>query len=377
MNKTDDQAYKFSFTEAEDYEKGFEKIFQSKLIPVLQRMKVKRDWDRIISSISIGLAISLLIILGATSQILGPTNIDEELFMLGVLTVVILFLQSRIGFNVTPRKKPSILDRLLFTLSFGVTAAFAVFHINDDIYILFWVIAFFTFLMRAPKQDYVNKIPPIIGQFLGYTLPERDEVDIEQAADLGLFHCDSILALNNTMTGTHNGLHFEMTEAQLGTTQFVSGGDTMQTKNIFKGLVMQITTEVDAPRIHFVPRSRLKFVLKHFITSEVNMKKIEFEESEFNDLYEVYTDQPEATHAFIDEHLIEGLIWLSQDSVRQSRVIGCAMKGNQLFLSIQRNNDFLSFGAPLKPMRNIERDLHLSFGDLTLPCRVIDSFFCD
>ena len=368
MDKTNDRPNEFSFTEREDYEKGFEKIFHSKLVPILQKLKRNRDLDGIISKISIGLGVALFIVL-------GTANLSDELFMLGILTCVILFLKSRIGFHVSPKKKPSIVDRLLFTLSYGVTAVFILFHINDDIYILFWVIAFFTFLIRQPREDSTSEIPPIIGQFLGYTSSEADKVDIKQAAELGLFHYDAILSLNNAMAGTYKGLSFEITEAQLGTTQFVSGGDTMQTKRNFKGLVIQITTKVDAPRIHFFPKSRLKFILKHFLTSEVNMKKIELEESEFNDLYEVYTDQPEAAHAFIDEHLIEGLIWLSQDSVRQSRVIGCTMSGNQLFLSIQRNNGFVSLGAPLKPRRNIERDLHLSLSDLTLPSRVIDAFF--
>ena len=104
------------------------------------------------------------------------------------------------------------------------------------------------------------------------------------------------------------------------------------------------------------------------------MQQLELAESEFTDLYAIYTDQPDKAHAFIDEHLTEGLIWLSQDSVRQSPIIGCAMTGNQLFLSIQRNNDFLSLGAPFGPMRDRERDLHLALSDLTRPLRVIDSF---
>ena len=368
MDKTNDRPKEFSFTEREDYEKGFEKIFHSKLVPVLQKLNKKRHFDGIISKISIGLGVALFIVL-------ATANLNDELFMLGILTCVVLFLKSRVGFHVSPKKKPSIVDRLLFTLSYGVTAVFILFHINDDIYILFWVIAFFTFLIRQPKEDSTSEIPPIIGQFLGYTSSKIDKIDTKQAAELGLFHYDSVLAQKNTMAGTHKGLSFEIAEIQLGSAQFVSGGDMMQTRAIFKGLVMQITTKVNAPKIHFVPRSRLKFILKHYLSSYVSMKKIEFGESEFNDLYAVYTDQPDAAHEFIDEHLIEGLIWLSQDSVRQSRVIGCAMKGNQLFLSIQRNNDFLSLGAPLKPRRNIERDLHLSLSDLTLPSRVIDTFF--
>ena len=231
--------------------------------------------------------------------------------------------------------------------------------------------------MKLHKQDLdrANKITPIMGRFLGYRSKEGAEVDIEQAANLGLFQYQDILSLSNTMSGTHKELTYEITEARLGEHRLIFGINEL--KVTFNGLLMKVTTHVNAPRLHFIPRSHLKYFNKYYLSSYVNMEQLELADSEFTDLYVVYTDQPDHARFFINQQLIEGLIWLSQDSVFQNRITGCAMAGNQMFLTIQRNKDFLSLGTPFsrKCMPDVESDLHSALSDLTLPLRVIDRFF--
>lgn len=309
----------YSFTETEPFEHGFERIFHEQVVPILERYEATRQGYRKQAVIGMG-----------ASGTAGVGGIGSG-----------VGLESDLGF-----------------IAGGVGALGA-----------FGVKAYFE---HKWKGGLGGEVLPILCDFLGGMTYGRQELGLGEFTRLGVIPNYDTSSLEDPVAGAHDGIDWAMTEAHLKTRSRDSKGRT-RTSTVFRGLLFRIDITGPAPRIFF-GRDRggaLNWLSERFSSSRSGLEKIELPDPEFERIYETYTSDPVAAHAYIDGNLTAGLMELARVEAGKS-YISCAMEGAFLYLALPRSGNFLGLGSLFRPMSTIEADLHEALADLTLPARVID-----
>ena len=309
----------YTFTEAADHEKGFARVFQDRIVPILRRHEETRQEYRKKALTGMGVAGAG----GAGSAGAGITYENEYGFIGTVL--------GGVG-------------------AFGVKAYYE----------------------GKWKSGLGSEVLPILCEFLGEMTYGEQRINLSEHARLGLLPSYNTSHVEDPVHGSHDGLEWAMTEAVLKQKSRDSKGRT-RTSTVFRGLLFKIQIHGPAPRIFFGKDrgGMLNWLSESFSSARKGMEKIEVGDQAFQEIYEVYTTDPMGAQRFIDHRMTEGLLEVAR-SEGGKRYIACAMEGGGLYLALPRSGDFLGLGSLFKPLTTIENDLHEALSDLTLPARVID-----
>ena len=310
----------YSFTETGDHERGFARVFHDRIVPILRRHEETRKDYRKKAMTGMGIAG-----VGGVGAPGGGISADAAEF--GFFGGVV----GGIG-------------------TFGVKAYYE----------------------GKWKSGLGSEILPILCEFLGEMTYGEQRINLSEHVRLGLLPSYNTSHTEDPVTGSHDGLEWAMTEAVLKQKSRDSKGRT-RTSTVFRGLLFKIQIHGPAPKIFFGKDrgGMLNWLSESFSSARQGMEKIDVGDAAFQDVYEVYTTDPQGAQRFIDHRLTEGLMEIAR-AEGTKRYIACGMEGDGLYLALPRSGDFLGLGSLFKPLTTIERDLHEALADLTLPARVID-----
>ncbi|MEM1299183.1 MAG: DUF3137 domain-containing protein [Pseudomonadota bacterium] len=308
----------YAFTETAPYEQGFGKVFQSRIVPILEDHEQRRKEYR--KKAMTWMGSSGVVGVGGIG---GGVNYDS---MLGLIAG-----------------------------GFGATGAFI-------------AKAYFE---KQWQQGLGGEILPILCGFLGGMEYGDRRISLSDFVRVGIVPNHNVSTLEDQVTGEHDGLGWSMIEATLKNRTKTSKGT--RTSTVFRGLLFEIQIHGPAPRIFF-GKDRgglLNWSSELLSGSRRGLEKIDVGDAEFRSIYETYTSDPHAARAYIDDRLTSGLMEVARSEAGKS-FIACAMEGDSLYLALPRRGDFLGLGSLFKPLTSVERDLHEALADLTMPGRVID-----
>ncbi|MEM1163564.1 MAG: DUF3137 domain-containing protein [Pseudomonadota bacterium] len=309
----------YSFTEQAPHEEGFEAVFHEKIVPILERFEASRLSMKQKAQMGMGVAG----VGGAGGGAAGYMAESAFGFVAGGIGAVGIF---------------------------GVRAYF-----NSK-----W------------KAGLGGEVLPVLCDFLGEMEYGRQRINLSKFESLGVVPNFDQSSVEDPVTGSHDGLDWAMTEAHLKTRSRDSKGNT-RTSTVFRGLLFEISINGPAPRIFFGKDrgGALNWLSEKLSGSRRGLEKIDVGSPEFKEVYEVYTSDPAAAEAFIDDNLTAGLMEIARLEGKK-KYIACAMEGATLYLALPRSGDFLGLGSLFKPLTTVENDLHDALRDLILPAGVID-----
>ena len=217
-----------------------------------------------------------------------------------------------------------------------------------------------------------GEVLPILCDFMGEMTYGQQRIDLGAFNRLGVVPDYNEFTLEDPVTGSHDGLDWQMSEASLRKKTRDSKGRT-RTSTVFRGLLFMIAINGPAPRIFFGKDrgGALNWLSETFSSSRRGLEKIEIDNPEFESTYETYASDPAAARSFIDERLTAGLLEVARIEGGK-KYISCAMEGDWLYLALPRSGDFLGLGSLFKPLTTVENDFHEAIADLDMPARVID-----
>ena len=310
----------YNFTESGDHERGFARVFQDQIVPILRRHEETRKEYR--KKAIRGMGISGV---GGVGVLGGGISADAlEVGAFGGIA-------GGIG-------------------TFGVKAYYE----------------------GKWRSGLGSEVLPILCDFLGEMEYGQQKISVGAFERLGVVPNFDNSSVEDPVTGRHSDLDWAMTEATLKTKSRDSKGRT-RTTTVFRGLLFQIEIHGPAPRIFFGKDrgGMMNWFSETFSGSRRGMEKIDVGSPEFQAVYEVYTSNEAAAMAYINDRLTDGLMEVAKIEGGK-KYISCAMEGSHLYLALPRSGDFLGLGSLFSPLTQVDRDLHEALADLDLPRRVID-----
>ncbi len=312
----------FAFTEETPLEHGFAHAFRDRIVPILRRQETQRQVMR--RKALIGIGVSALAGAGAAA---GS-------FMLGFDN----------GIFIAP--------------AFAVAAA----------------IGSYGYFQNKWTTGLSSEVIPVMCDFLGSMRHGGPALSPAEFEELGVVPTHTGVRLDDTVSGSHNGLGFTLTEARL-TTRTSSGKGRTRTTTVFRGLLIRIELAGEAPDIYFArDRGGLANRLSEaFSPVRHGRERIEAGSPDFEALYETYASDPAAARRFITPRLTDGLLEIAQGETGRTRYVAAATRGRGFYLAIPRSDDFLALGSLFRPLNISEDDFHQCLADLALPRRVIEA----
>ena len=312
----------FAFTEETPLEHGFAHVFRDRIVPILRRQETQRQVMR--RKALAGIGVSALAGAGAAAG---------------------SFMQ---GFD----------NGIFIAPVFAVAAA----------------IGSYGYFQNKWTTGLVSEVIPVMCDFLGGMRYGGPALSPAEFADLGVVPTHTGARLDDTVSGSHDGRGFSLTEARL-TTRSSSGKGRTRTTTVFRGLLIRIELAGEAPEIYFARdcgglANRLG---EAFSPVRQGRQRIETGSADFEALYETYTDNPAAARRFITSRLTDGLLEIARAETGAERYIAAATRDRGFYLAIPRSDDFLRLGSLFRPLNISEDDFHQCLADLALPRRVIEA----
>jgi hypothetical protein len=220
----------------------------------------------------------------------------------------------------------------------------------------------------------MSEVIPVMCDFLGGMRYGGETLSPARFEELGVVPHHTGSSLDDTVSGSHNGLGYTLTEARL-TTRVSTGKGRSRTKTVFRGLMIRIELAGEAPEIYFArDRGGLANRLSEaFSPVRQGREKIETQFPDFEEFYEAYANDPSAARRFITRRLTDGLLETAQGETGSARYVAAATRGRGFYLAIPRTDDFLALGSLFRPLNISEDDFHQCLADLALPRRVIEA----
>lgn len=309
----------FRFAEQTPREAGFEQVFNSRIVPILERHERTRKEYRRKALTGMGITGT-----GTVGALSAGMNYDAAYGIIG-----------------------------------GVLGGAGTYGVK----------AYYESQWKAGLGD---EVLPILCDFMGEMEYGQQRIDMGMMLALGVIPNYDSSSLEDPVTGTHDGLDWYMTEAKLQTKTRDSKNRT-KTSTVFRGLLFMISINGPAPRIFFGKDrgGTLNWFSETFSSSRHGLEKLELNDPEFEQIYETYSSDPSAARGYIDPRLRAGLLEVARIEGGK-KYISCAMEGDWMYLALPRSGDFLGLGSLFSPLSAIETDLHEALADLDLPARVID-----
>ena len=218
------------------------------------------------------------------------------------------------------------------------------------------------------------EVLPVLCDFLGDMRHGGPGVDLAPFERLGVVPSHHRAALEDSVGGTHRGIDWALSEARLTRRTHTRRGRT-RSRTVFRGLLIRIATVNSAPRIYF-GRDRgaaLNWLSETFSGARAGLERVTLDDPEFEAVYEVYSDEPEAARSYLVDTVPAGLRRVALEEAGGRDYVAAAFEGDGFYLALPRKRDFLRLGSLFTPLTGIEEDLHAALADLDLPRRVIDA----
>jgi len=221
------------------------------------------------------------------------------------------------------------------------------------------------------RQGLGAEVLPVLSRFLGGMEYGRQEIGLAPFAELGVIPSYDSSRLEDPVAGSHLGLDWAMTEATLTDRYRDSKGKT-KSRTVFRGLLIRLSVDRPAPRIYFArDRGVLNWVSEQLSGARSGLEPVEIGDADADQVYEVYSDDPERARAYLVDQVIWGLKAFAAEEAGGKRYVSCGFMGEHFYIALPRSGNFLALGGLFRPVATIEEDLHQALSDLDLPRRLI------
>jgi hypothetical protein len=307
-----------SFTERTPLEEGFAAVFRDRIVPILERHEASRLRFRR----------RALIWMGVTSGA-------------GAIGALVSWASGSGAW-------------VIVALAAGTIAAMVAYSIQ----------------LRKWRGGLSGDVLPVMCAFLGDMTVAGNPVEPAEFAALGVVPSHAKAKLDDTVSGTHGGLGFVLTEAWLRQGR-KSGKRRRGTQRVFKGLLLRIELTEAVPPVYFARGLDAIDGWRDEALAVPGRVRIEAGASEFDERFETYTGDPDGARQFITPALVQGLLSIAQMQTGSRRHFAAATDGRGFYLALPRKGNFLRMGSLFRPLEESEEDFHTALEELDLPRRII------
>ncbi|UOA28145.1 DUF3137 domain-containing protein [Pseudosulfitobacter sp. DSM 107133] len=314
----------FTFTERAEYERGFAAIYDHKIAPFLREQEVARQAAIRRSRIWIRLIAGCSVVLAVLAFRLDPFLPIFPIFAGGsVALLVYLTRGEKVQAEVTQFIRPVISD-------------------------------FF--------EDMTFSVTPPEGAF-----PK------ERLAALGIVPVADKSSIGPEIAGNWRGISYRLTSVSFHNTHRDSDGKTKRT-HLFGGIVLDIECLEEMPTVVFQPDlgGVLNAVLGWATRKNRPPYRFEFPDARVEEVFEVYTDDPEQARRLLHPEFGGKLLHFAQEYQASKSYIAAAFRGRHFYLAIDLPYQFMSFDVAGQPLSECENQIHKAMRDLMIPRRIID-----
>lgn len=218
-------------------------------------------------------------------------------------------------------------------------------------------------------------VMPHVTRFLGnmsYSRGANRAFDVQRVVDLGLIGSYDSSVLEDHITGTWNGMEFELLEADLTE----RSGDNDRT-TVFKGLIFRVSLPEPTPTPILIARNygaALNKLAGMFSGSKGRgMPKVETHHPRFEADFELHAMDGDAARAYLPPAFLDNLTAIgAEEGKRGTKSMRAAFSGSDFWLTLERNRPFMELASLYTPIHDIEDQLHAAFEDFDTIRRIID-----
>ncbi|MEM8795514.1 MAG: DUF3137 domain-containing protein [Pseudomonadota bacterium] len=315
----------FTFTEKEDYEKGFSEVYDREIAPYLQELEEKRQ------------------------------HIEKRRKGWILLLLLVAAYLAWQAFYLTPMLS-------IFPIFFGGGFAFLL-HISR---------------FDKLKGELTQFIRPIIcGFFKDMTysdLHQGEDFSVNRLRALHIVPEADRSHFGPSISGKWRDTAYRMTKATFVNQTRDRDGDRKSTV-VFSGILLEVECPVDMPKIVFLPDfgKTLNAVFGWATRNNRPPHQLHFPDEEVEKVFEVYTDDPERAKANLSPDFGRILLEFAGDYQRSSKKhIAAAFEGKRFYLAIDLPHAFMSFDISSEPLSSCNDRIHQAMADLMIPRKIID-----
>lgn len=314
----------FSFTEREEYEKGFAQVYDAKIAAFLREKEVERQAAIKRSKKRIYIVIAITIFLCWQAAKIDPFVVIFPIFI-GFVVCLLLFL-SRVG---------------------------------------------------KVQREITSTIRPILGNFF------EDNVYSEGKPETG-FAVDELKLLNiipdadehnygPSITGRWRDTNYSLTKASFYDVRTDSDGDRTRS-TLFSGIILEIETVIDMPTIVFYPDfgKTMNKVYRWATRNNRPEHRFDLADVALEEMFEVYTDDLERAKTHLLPSFPPKLVAFSAEYQKSKKYIGAAFKVRKFYMAIDLSHDFMNFSVGNKHLSEADEAIHKALADLMIPRRIIE-----
>ena len=180
--------------------------------------------------------------------------------------------------------------------------------------------------------------------------------------------------LTSRLSGTHNGVAFDLVHARLRK----SSRRRMTAQTVFQGILLRSDVQTPAPgRIVFLPeRGHLGNMLAESFSfgGTRAMSKLDFDHPAFERQYEVYADRPSEAYGYVPPQLLSSLLDISHlhGTGRGSNSLLAGYDYGAFYMALRRPSTFLRAGGLRTPVGDMVLEIHEVFDDIARVQDILD-----
>ncbi|MCR8826086.1 DUF3137 domain-containing protein [Pseudosulfitobacter koreensis] len=240
--------------------------------------------------------------------------------------------------------------------------------------------ALFLYLTRGEKisAEVTHFIRPVICSFFDDMTFSETEAEggfpKRRLEALGIVPRADESTIGPSIRGVWRGIGYTVTKASFRDAYRDSASDNRTRRtHLFGGIVLKIDCLEDMPTIVFCPDlgGAMNAVMK-WATPDLPPFRFEFPDARVEEVFEVYTDDPDLARKRLHQGFGERLLGFARDYQASKTFIAAAFQGRAFYLAIDLPHDFMNFDVASRPLDACNAKIHKALDDLMIPRRIID-----
>ena len=317
----------FEFTEQQDYEEGFSKVYDEQIAPFLQNFEEKR------------------------------LSVQERrkrwITLVGVVTAFITWQASKLH-------PVAMIHPIFFGGGFML----------------------YLYLTRFEKlgNELTDFIRPIICNFfddMTYSdLHPGSDFSIKRLRDLNIIPRADREKYGVSIAGSWRDTAYRMTEARFANERR-DHNDKKRLVTVFSGVILEIECPVNMPTIVFLPDygKTMNAFMGWAARNNRPPHQLHFPDKAVEEVFEVFTDDLEKAQGYLNPEFGNMLLQIAQKYQTSSKKhISAAFQGDKFYLAINLPHAFMNLDVTSRALNECNDKIHQAMADLVIPREIIDHF---
>jgi hypothetical protein len=314
----------FQFTEREEYEDGFSKVYDAKIAPYFREKEAERQ--------------------------AAIKRSYQWICVVGLVTIWLAWKAMKVD-PILP----------IFPIFFGGCTAL------------------YLYLSRLGKvqREMTSVLRPILCDFfpdMVYSdLHPGESFSVSRLRDLNIIPSSDQRRFGPSIAGRWRDTPYRLTKASFFNQRRDQDGDR-KIVHLFSGIILEIECLIEMPTIVFYPDygETMNSVYGWATRNNRPPHKMGFADPIVEDVFEIYTDDLEKAQVSLNQNFGLKLLDFSRKHQRAEKHIAAAFQGKKFYLAIDLPHDFMSFDVGSRPLSQANEAIHKALADLMIPRQVID-----